>query len=140
MALGMQMWWPKANAFFARIKGWSFYFWALALAITLGQTINFIFLHGAENVHSIIILGAISIAICAIQFGLGKLIGHHYGDIVAGGQMLGQKNSALGIWMANIYLNPLASVSIALYSIWQNLFNSLQMYLHEKKEKKQDKK
>ena len=54
--------------------------------------------------------------------------------------MLGQKNSALGIWMANIYLNPLASVSIALYSIWQNLFNSLQMYLHEKKEKKQDKK
>jgi BASS family bile acid:Na+ symporter len=140
MALGMQMWLPKANAFFARIKGWSFYFWALALAITLGQTINFIFLHGAENVHSIIILGAISIAICAIQFGLGKLIGHHYGDIVAGGQMLGQKNSALGIWMANIYLNPLASVSIALYSIWQNLFNSLQMYLHEKKEKKQDKK
>ena len=140
MALGMQIWWPKANAAFAKIKGWSFYFWALALAITLGQTINFIFLHGAENVHSIIILGAISIAICAIQFGLGKLIGHHYGDIVAGGQMLGQKNSALGIWMANIYLNPLASVSIALYSIWQNLFNSLQMYLHEKKEKKQDKK
>lgn len=136
MALGMQMWWPKANAFFARIKGWSFYFWALALAITLGQTINFIFLHGAENIHSIIILGVVSIVICAIQFGLGKLIGLHYGDIVAGGQMLGQKNSALGIWMANIYLNPLASVSIALYSIWQNLFNSLQMYLHEKKEKK----
>ena len=49
--------------------------------------------------------------------------------------MLGQKNSALGIWMANIYLNPLASVSIALYSIWQNLFNSWQMYMHEKRTK-----
>ena len=136
IALALQQWWPKANGFFARIKGWSFYFWALALAITLGQTIDFIFLHGAENLHSIIILGVVSVFICAIQFGLGKLIGKKYGDIVAGGQMLGQKNSALGIWMANIYLNPLASVSIALYSIWQNLFNSWQMYMHEKRVKK----
>ncbi len=132
IALALQMWLPAVNGAIARYKSWSFYFWAVALAITLGQTINFIHIHGAENIHSIIILGAISIVICAIQFGLGKLIGRHYGDIIAGGQMLGQKNSALGIWMANIYLNPLASVSIALYSIWQNLFNSWQMYMHEK--------
>ena len=135
LALGCQIWLPKANAFISRYKAWSLHLWALALAITLGQTINFIFLHGKENLRSIIILGVISIFICAIQFGLGKLIGKKYGDIVAGGQMLGQKNSALGIWMANIYLSPLASVSIALYSIWQNLFNSWQMYMHEKKAK-----
>ena len=135
LALGCQMWLPKANAFISRYKAWSLHLWALALAITLGQTINFIFLHGKANLRSIIILGVISIFICAIQFGLGKLIGKKYGDIVAGGQMLGQKNSALGIWMANIYLNPLASVSIALYSIWQNLFNSWQMYVHEKRKK-----
>ena len=136
IALALQQWWQSANAFFARYKSWSFYFWAVALAITLGQTIDFIFIHGAENLHSIMILGIVSVFICAIQFGLGKLIGRKYGDIVAGGQMLGQKNSALGIWMANIYLNPLSSVSIALYSIWQNLFNSWQMYMHEKKTKK----
>lgn len=136
IALALQMWLPSANEMISRFKGWSLYLWALALAITLGQTINFIFLHGAENTESIIILGIISIAICAIQFGIGKLIGRKYGDTVAGGQMLGQKNTALGIWMANIYLNPLASVSIALYSIWQNLFNSWQMYMHEKRQKK----
>ena len=136
IAFALQLWLPAANDLISRIKGWSLYIWALALAITLGQTINFIFLHGAENTESIIILGIISIAICAIQFGIGKLIGRKYGDTVAGGQMLGQKNTALGIWMANIYLNPLASVSIALYSIWQNLFNSWQMYMHEKKQKK----
>ncbi|MBO5919342.1 MAG: transporter [Bacteroidales bacterium] len=135
IAFGLQLWVPKVNGAIARFKGWSLYFWSLALAITLGQTINFIFLHGKENLHSIIILGGISIFICAVQFAVGKLIGKKYGDTVAGGQMLGQKNSALGIWMANIYLNPLASVSIALYSIWQNLFNSLQMYLHEKRKK-----
>lgn len=136
IALALQLLLPAANGMISRFKGWSLYLWALALAITLGQTINFIFLHGAENTESIIILGIISIAICAIQFGIGKLIGKKYGDTVAGGQMLGQKNTALGIWMANIYLNPLASVSIALYSIWQNLFNSWQMYMHEKRTKR----
>ncbi len=136
LALGFQMWIPAANAFINRFKGYSLYIWALALAITLGQTINFIFVHGGENRQSIIILGIVSVLICAVQFGVGKLIGHKYGDTVAGGQMLGQKNSALGIWMANIYLFPLASVSIALYSIWQNLFNSWQMYMYEKKHKK----
>ena len=137
LALGLQMWIPAANAFINRFKGYSLYIWALALAITLGQTINFIFVHGAENRQNIVILGIVSVLICAVQFGVGKLIGHKYGDTVAGGQMLGQKNSALGIWMANIYLFPLASVSIALYSIWQNLFNSWQMYMYEKKAKRQ---
>ncbi len=136
LALGLQMWIPSANTFINRFKGYSLYIWALALAITLGQTINFIFVHGAENRQNIVILGIVSVLICAVQFGVGKLIGHRYGDTVAGGQMLGQKNSALGIWMANIYLFPLASVSIALYSIWQNLFNSWQMYMYEKKTKK----
>lgn len=137
LALGLQMWIPSANTFINRFKGYSLYIWALALAITLGQTINFIFVHGAENRQNIVILGIVSVLICAVQFGVGKLIGHKYGDTVAGGQMLGQKNSAMGIWMANIYLFPLASVSIALYSIWQNLFNSWQMYMYEKKAKRQ---
>lgn len=135
-ALLMQIFVPKINGFISGFKSWTLHLWAAALAITLGQTINFIFVHGKENVSSIIILGVVSIFICGIQFGLGKLIGKRYGDVVAGGQMLGQKNSALGIWMANIYLNPLSSVSIALYSIWQNLFNSWQLYMFEKKNSK----
>ena len=136
MALALQMWLPKVNTMVARFKDWSLYLWAMALAFTLGRTIHFIFLHGMDNLNSIITLGIISIFMCILQFAIGKMIGRKYGDVVAGGQMLGQKNSAMGIWMANIYLNPLASVSIALYAIWQNLFNSWQMYAYEKKRKK----
>lgn len=135
IALALQTFLPAANSFISKYKSWSLHLWALALAITLGQTINFIYMHGKENINSIIVLGIVSIFICALQFGIGKLIGKKYGDVVAGGQMLGQKNSALGIWMANLYLSPLSSVSIALYSIWQNLFNSWQMYAHDKKQK-----
>jgi len=132
LALCMQHWLPKVNGFLCRIKGASFYLWALALLFTLGQTIDFMFLHGKENIDSIIALGIASVIFCAIQFGFGKWLGKKYGDKMAGGQLLGQKNTAMGIWMANTYLNPLASVFPALYSIWQNLFNSWQMWRYGK--------
>jgi len=136
MALALQLLWPKANAVLARYKGLAFYFWAVALFLTLGQTIDFIFLHGEGNWNSILWLGLSALLFCVIQFGFGKWIGHKYGDTIAGGQLLGQKNSAMGIWMANHYLHPLASVYLAFYSVLQNLFNSWQIwYFGRKKEK-----
>lgn len=132
VAIAGQKWTPRLNQAVCRVKGFSFYIWAFCLTITLGQTIHFIFLHGRENLPSIIVLGIASVLVCAFQFATGKWIGEKYGDRMAGGQLLGQKNVAMGVWMANTFLTPLASVGIALYSIWQNLFNSWQMYRYGK--------
>ena len=133
IALALQLCLPKANAFLSRCKGLAFYLWAVALLLTLGQTIHFIFLNGKGNWNSILWLGISALLFCIIQFGLGKWIGHKYGDTIAGGQLLGQKNSAMGIWMANHYLHPLAAVFLAFYSVYQNLFNSWQLWRHDKK-------
>jgi BASS family bile acid:Na+ symporter len=133
IALTLQLCLPKANAFLSRYKGLAFYLWAVALFLTLGQTIHFIFLNGKGNWGSILWLGVSALLFCIIQFGLGKWIGSKYGDTIAGGQLLGQKNSAMGIWMANHYLNPLASVFLAFYSVFQNLFNSWQLWYKERK-------
>lgn len=122
---------PKLNAAISRTKGFSFYLWAITLTVTLGQTIDYIFTHGKENENNIIILGCASVVICAVQFALGKWVGMRCGDKIAGGQLLAQKNVAMGVWMSNTFLTPLASVGIALYSIWQNLFNSYQMWRKE---------
>jgi BASS family bile acid:Na+ symporter len=136
VALALQLLWPKANRFISRYKGLAFYLWAAALFLTLGQTIHFIFLNGKGNWNSIIWLGIAALLFCIIQFGLGKWVGHKYGDTIAGGQLLGQKNSAMGIWMANHYLHPLASVYLAFYSVFQNLFNSWQIWYYGRKKKK----
>lgn len=128
VALALRKYAPKAGGFLSRHKGASFYLWAFAMTVTLGQTIDFMFLHGRENLDSILVIAAISVFMCVVQFGFGKWVGTRCGDRAAGGQMLGQKNSALGIWMANFYLVPLASVYPALYCIWQNLFNSWQLW------------
>ncbi len=135
IALALQLCLPKVNNFISRYKGLAFYLWAVALFLTLGQTIDFIFLHGKGNWSSILWLGVSALLFCVIQFGLGKWIGHKYGDIIAGGQLLGQKNSAMGIWMANHYLHPLASVYLAFYSVFQNVFNSWQIWRHDQRKR-----
>jgi BASS family bile acid:Na+ symporter len=131
IALALQLWWPKANAVIGRINIAGFYLWATALLLTLGQTIDFIFIHGEGNWYNIAWLGGLSLLFCVIQFGTGRLIGRRYGNRIGGGQLLGQKNSAFGIWMANTFLNPLASVFLAFYSIYQNVFNAWQMAHHK---------
>ena len=136
VALTLQLLWPKANKALSRYKGLAFYLWAVALFLTLGQTIHFIFLNGKGNWNSIAWLGISALLFCILQFGLGKWIGKKYGDTIAGGQLLGQKNSAMGIWMANHYLLPLASVYLAFYSVFQNLFNSWQIWYYERQKKK----
>ena len=132
VALVLQLWLPKVSGFLCKYKGVSFYLWACALLFTLGQTIDFIFIHGEGNWNNIVWLGVMSLLICAVQFALGKWLGRRYGDVIAGGQLLGQKNTAMGIWMANNFLHPLASVVLAFYAIFQNLFNSWQIWRHEK--------
>lgn len=133
IALALQLCLPKVNRVISRYKGLAFYLWAVALLLTLGQTIHFIFLNGEGNWGSILWLGISALLFCILQFGLGKWIGHKYSDTIAGGQLLGQKNSAMGIWMANHYLHPLASVYLAFYSVFQNLFNSWQLWYQGRK-------
>lgn len=134
VALALQFCLPKVNDFLSGYKNITFYIWAFLLFVTLGQTIDFIFINGAGKVFTILILGALSLLFCIIQFAVGKWMGKHYGDSMAGGQLLGQKNTAMGIWMANTFLNPLASVFLAFYSVWQNVFNSWQLWVHDKKQ------
>lgn len=135
IVLALQCWWPKASRAIAKINGAGFWLWSFALLFTLGQTIDYIFLHGEGNWGNIAWLGLLALVVCALQFGMGKLIGHFYGDTISGGQLLGQKNTAMGIWMSNTFLNPLSAVIMAFYSIFQNLFNSWQIWRFEKKQR-----
>ena len=73
---------------------------------------------------------------CVIQFYLGKRIGSRYNDRISAGQALGQKNTVLAIWMAYTYLNPVSSVGPGSYVLWQNMFNSWQLWKKQKNESK----
>ena len=111
----------------------NFYIWLVALVIIIGRTTVFIIEHIAENGTVVLIMAGVALVICLVQFGVGRWIGRKYGDTVAGGQSLGQKNTVLAIWMAQTFLNPLSSVAPTAYIVWQNMVNSWQMYRKERR-------
>lgn len=118
---------PRIFKRIKQLKAVSFYLWSFALTIIVGKTFLFVLEEGTEY-YLELGLAAIALAVCLLQFGLGRYIGRRYGNVVSGGQGLGQKNTLLAIWMAQTYLNPIASVAPGAYVIWQNMVNSFQVW------------
>ena len=114
----------------------SFYIWVISLLVILGRTATFIIDHGESESHRAMIMAVVSLVICLVQFAAGKWLGGRYGDRMAGGQMLGQKNTVLAVWMAQSFLNPLSSIAPTAYIVWQNLVNSWQMYRYDHPKKR----
>lgn len=112
----------------ARNQSLSFYMWALALFIVVGNSVSFIIRNfDPGHIVQIVALALGSLVLCLAQFWLGRRVGHRYADRVTGGQCLGQKNTVLAVWLALTYLHPLASVGPAAYVAWHNSVNSWQL-------------
>lgn len=110
----------------------SFYIWAAALTIVIGNITQYVILQDDGNYTLELIIAFTSLVICLLQFFFGRKIGKKFGRIVAGGQGLGQKNTVLAIWLTQTYLNPLATLGPGAYVLWQNLVNSWQIWRHIK--------
>jgi len=124
---------PKINAKLTSISGLAFYMWAIALTIAMGMTVRSL-IEEPTDTHTLILLSIGSLIACLFQFFTGKAIGKASNDTIACGQSLGQKNTILAIWICTTYLNPVTALAPGLYVIWQNFFNSTQLYLARKKQ------
>ena len=109
----------------------SFYFWAISLSITTGITVKNI-VHSEATILLLLLIALATFVLCFIQFAIGRGIGRYLGEEINAGQALFQKNTALSIWVAYMYLNPIASVGAGCYVLWQNIINSFEIYEHRK--------
>ena len=105
-----------------------FWFFGLTLAMVLASHALFTNYPGGLALAGIML---VSMGACALQFFAGRHIGKGRTDSITAGQSLGQKNTGFLIWLGYNYLDPLTSVAGGLYAIWQNLFNSWELYEHE---------
>ena len=133
MALFTNRFWPKVNKYITGHKNLSFYVWAICLTIVLSKAVGLLITQFNEHRLMFLCMVLVSLALCFLQFAVGRYIGKCYGDKIAGGQALGQKNTVLAIWMAQSYLNPLSSIVPTIYILWHNLYNSIQMMQKERK-------
>lgn len=129
-----------------------FYLWVASIIVLTATVTETVVANYQLQITNMIILIIGSFIACLLQFGVGKWIGYKmpapskgkdYEDVlinpaaapknmeevssITAGQAFGQKNTSLGVWMAQIYLNPLSALGAAAYIIWQNLFNSAQL-------------
>ena len=112
----------------------SFYCWAISLSITTGITVKNI-IHSEASISLLLAIAVATFVLCFVQFGIGRLVGRHLGEEVNAGQALFQKNTALSIWVAYMYLHPVASIGAGCYVLWQNIINSLELWQHERLKK-----
>lgn len=131
-----------------------FYLWVASIIVLTAVVTETTITNFQSQLSNILILLVSSFFACLLQFGLGKLIGYwlpapskgrDYQDVlvnpaaapktmagvssITAGQAFGQKNTSLGVWMAQTFLNPMAALGAAAYIIWQNLFNSVQLFV-----------
>ena len=119
-------WVPKLHAWVVAQPNLGFYTWGVALSINMGITVKNI-CNSNLTVGGLLLIALASLLICIVQFVLGRGIGRVLGEEVNAGQGLFQKNTGLAIWVAYIYLSPVASIGAGFYVLWQNIINSIEI-------------
>ena len=114
----------------------SFYTWAISLSITTGITVKNI-VHSNATIMLLCGIAVTTLVLCFVQFRIGRAVGRLLGEDVNAGQGLFQKNTALSIWVAYMYLNPVASVGAGCYVLWQNIINSFEIWQDRKQKTRQ---
>lgn len=126
---------PPMHRMVLKIGSVTFYLWAVALTSITGRTVKYIVSQENPEIWVEVAMAGIGLVICLAQFKGGKYLGSLYGERIAAGQAMGQKNTILAIWLSQLYLNPIASIAPASYVLWQNIVNSYQLYRKNKREK-----
>ncbi len=120
---------PGVVRWLDRCPDLSFYLWAVALALAIAVTVRSI-MHSTVGLATQLWLVCVALVACVLQFWLGRRIGSRYGDKVTAGQALGQKNTVFAIWVGYTFFSPVTAIVGGFYSIFHNLVNSRQLYLH----------
>ena len=110
----------------------SFYSWAVSLSITTGITVKNI-VHSQSSVSLLLLIAVTTLVLCFVQFIIGRGVGRWLGAEVNAGQALFQKNTGLSIWVAFMYLSPVASIGAGCYVLWQNIINSIEIWQYKQK-------
>lgn len=121
---------PAVKVWLERFPDLAFYIWAVSLALAIAVTTRSI-VHTQVGLDVQLWLVGVSAATCALQFYVGRRIGRRYGDAVTAGQALGQKNTVFAIWVGYTFFSPVTAIVGGFYSIFHNLVNSRQLYLHK---------
>ncbi|MBF2037086.1 MAG: hypothetical protein IGR92_16810 [Leptolyngbyaceae cyanobacterium T60_A2020_046] len=114
---------PPVTAALLTQRGLGFYCWMAAIYLSTARATYFIEVESQASWTAIVPIALVSLALCALNFGLGRWLGGvTWGQEM--GQSLGQKNTLFSIWVCLTFLNPAIALGPMFYIVFQNLYNS----------------
>ncbi|MBQ0062741.1 MAG: transporter [Prevotella sp.] len=122
---------PRCHSYLARNTEVAFYIWAVTLVFCMGISTKAL-LESDISWQMLVALSFVVLFCFDMQFRIGHRIGKKHRDRVSGGQTLGQKNTSFAIWLAYTFMTPVTALASSIYIIYQNCFNSWQLYKQEK--------
>ncbi len=132
---------PMAAAFFVRkVKHWQpfvtkathhsnevFMLLVFSSVATVAERLR------ALSPHTLGILGALSLALALLQFGLGYVLSRERSVRLAISVALGQKNTGMSLWIAVMFLHPDTALIPVIYIIAQHIVSGFMMAAAHKK-------
>lgn len=128
----LRKYWPSAASGILRFKSISFYFFMLNVYIATSKATYFVRFEAPPEAYTQVAwIGAGSLAICILSFGLGRWLGRP--DLKEeASQSLGRKNTMFTVWLSLTYLNPMTALGPMFYIIWHNTYSSFQFFRTKK--------
>lgn len=118
---------PAAAEWPRRLRAVSFGMWVLALFLITSNASEFLRTQVNAPGLKLLQIAALSLVLCALNFGTGYLIGgRQFGREAS--QALGQKNTTFTIYLALAYATPLIALGPTCYVLWHNVWNSWQLH------------
>jgi len=119
---------PPAAAWPGQHRNLSFGMWVVSMFLITSNASHFLHVQSATPQLVLAQIAGTSLAICAANFALGRLIGGKEFAREAS-QALGQKNTTFTIYLALAYASPVVALGPTFYVIWHNLWNSWQLHV-----------
>jgi len=122
---------PKAKDVVPKLANFSYMLWICMLFLTASSASEYI---RKSSVSPMILLeiAGISAGICAVNFTLGYFLDRKEFRRESS-QSLGQKNTMFTLSLAMTFAGPLAALGPTFYVLWHNLWNGIQLYLHDRR-------
>lgn len=113
---------PLTASLLKKLQPATFYLWLAGLYFASAKAGDFI-RHNDQSFFMLILIGAVALVLCALNFGLGRWLGHP-SLVQETGQALGQKNTMLAVWVCLTFLSPTLALGPMFYIVFQNLYNA----------------
>ncbi len=110
-----------------RFRSYTFYLFAINVYLATARASQFIRYDLESGWEIVGMIALVTFIIFVLNFLIGNWIGLPV-QRYEGQQSLGRKNTMFGIWVALTFIDPLAALGPVTYILFQNIFNSYQMW------------